>query len=53
VSHALLLEDEIMVSKQSIHPFLKRYSECGTIGRKAISSHLADTIIEQAMRNDD
>ena len=34
IKDVLLLEDEIMVSKQSIRLFLKRYSERGTVGRK-------------------
>jgi len=59
IKDVLLLEDEIMVSKQSIRLFLKRYSERGTIGRKPGSgmtlklSPAILQIIEQAMRDDD
>ena len=55
----LVLEDEIIVSKQSVCLFLKRFKKRGTIARKASSGltlKLSPTIlqmIEPAMREDD
>ena len=55
----LVLEDEILVSKQGIRLFLKRYGERGTIARKPGSgfppkiSPAISLIVEQAMREDD
>ena len=54
-----MLEDEIVVSKQSICLFLKCFKERGTIARKCgsgLSIRLSPTllqIIESAMRNND
>jgi len=55
----LVLEDETIISKQSIHLFLKRYSERGYIGRKlgsGMTLKLSPAIlqlIEGCMREDD
>ena len=55
----LVLEDEIIVSKQSVCLLLKRFKERGTIARKAgsgLTLKLSPTIlqmIESAMREDD
>ena len=55
----LVLEDEIIVSKQSVRLLLKRFKERGTIARKAgsgLTLKLSPTIlqmIESAMREDD
>lgn len=59
IADILVLEDEIIVSKQSIRLFLKRFKERGTIARKSgsgLSIKLSPTIlqiIESAMQNDD
>ena len=55
----LVLEDEIIVSKQSIRLFLKRFKERGAIAKKAgsgLTLKISPTIlqmIESAMREDD
>ena len=55
----LVLEDEIIVSKQSVRLFLKHFKERGTIARKTgsgLTLKLSPTIlqmIESAMREDD
>ena len=55
----LVLEDGIVVSKQGICLFLKRYSQCGTIARKPGSGFppkilpTFSLIVEQAMHEDD
>jgi len=59
IKDVLLLEDETLVSKQSIRLFLKWYSERGTIGRMSGSGMTLKPsptnlqIIELAMGNDD
>ena len=55
----LVLEDDIIVSKQSVWLFLKQYSERGTITRKEGSglprklSPAALEVIDTAMRDDE
>ena len=55
----LALEDGISISRHSIHIFLKRYKDRGTIARKEGSgcpfklSPAIQQIIEQAMQEDD
>lgn len=59
IVECLVLEDEILVSKQGVRQFLKRYSHSGTIARKPGSglppklSPAIQKLIEEAMRNDD
>lgn len=59
IADALVLEDETVISKQSIRLFLKRFRERGTIARKPGSgltlklSPAILQIIEQAMQEDD
>jgi len=55
----LVLEDSIIVSKQSVRLFLKRFNERGTIARKEgsglppkLSSHALE-VIDTAMKEDD
>ena len=56
---SLVLADEIIVSRQSIHLFIKRFKEHGTIARKTGSgltlklSPAILRIIESAMQEDD
>lgn len=55
----LVLEDEILVSKQGVRQFLKRYADFHTIGRKpgsGLTPKLSlgiQRLIEATMRNDD
>jgi len=59
IKDILVLEDDTIISKQSTRLFLKRYSECGYIGRKPGSgttlklSPAILQLIEGCMREDD
>ena len=59
IADYLVLEDEIIVSKQSVRLFLKRFKERGAITRRAgsgLTLKISPTIlqmIESAMREDD
>ena len=59
IAECLVMEDGIVVSKQGIRQFLKRYKDCGTISRKPGSGctikmlPMIEQIIERAMQEDD
>ena len=59
ILECLVLEDEILVSRQGVRQFLNRYARSGTIARKPGSglppklSPAIQRIIEETMRNDD
>lgn len=59
IAECLVMEDEIVVSKQGIRQFIKRYQIHGTINRKPGSgctiklSPMVQQIIEAAMQEDD
>ena len=59
IAECLVMEDGIVVSKQGIRRFLKRYNDRGTINRKPGSgctmklSPMVQQIIENAMQEDD